>query len=258
MKCLSCSRLRRLLPVIIHLVLFSQVHGLCMEDCTLVLESPLPNSIFRVGMVSVIFYSHGNHCNETEMWVDVEVFTPRLLTRSRRRLVAPHLIQCVCVCGGGIAGGRGGRDPAAGRLPHLRQFHAPHSHHRPPQRHTVPRLRDTRHGIQRRRCQRGLRQLSGAPPPPAPPPAPLEPRAAPRLRAAPRRSVTAAAAAAAAAAGGAADEDRAGDGRGVCAAAGDQVHAVGGGRLPRRGALPARVVSSSTCKSGEQLYLQEW
>ncbi len=71
----SRLRLRHLLPVLIHLALCSRLHGLCMEDCTLVLESPLPNSIFRVGMIPVIFHSHGAHCNETEMWVDVEVLT---------------------------------------------------------------------------------------------------------------------------------------------------------------------------------------
>jgi hypothetical protein len=75
MHCENRLQLRNLLPVIIPLALYSRVHGLCMEDCTIVLESPLPNSIFRVGTIPVTFRSHGIHCNETEMWVVVVVFT---------------------------------------------------------------------------------------------------------------------------------------------------------------------------------------
>jgi hypothetical protein len=55
------------------LLKFTGVDGTCGENCTLVLQSPLENSIFRIGMIPVLFISHGSDCNHTGMWVDVEV-----------------------------------------------------------------------------------------------------------------------------------------------------------------------------------------
>ena len=74
MKICRYSKMNRIFfSILLQLCLIHQADASCGEDCTLVLSMPLPNSIFRVGMVSVIFYSHGSDCNHTAMWVDVEI-----------------------------------------------------------------------------------------------------------------------------------------------------------------------------------------
>mmetsp|Transcript_13275 Transcript_13275/g.36676 ORF Transcript_13275/g.36676 Transcript_13275/m.36676 type:complete len:331 (+) Transcript_13275:63-1055(+) len=62
----------------------SDVYALCGGDCTITVASPLTNSIYRAGLVPVIFHSTGLDCNTTSMWVSVEVDDADVLPRDPR------------------------------------------------------------------------------------------------------------------------------------------------------------------------------